>query len=425
MRLLELYAYYAEEKTEPIPYENFQDFGWSENQYLLYLNYIEGVRSAAILYHAFSGLPQYLISDMPRIANNLSLNRSDKIYKNIIESAVKNLNEYLQLFEDTPIDLIPISRIIIVACASFVTYQGSFKISPVTGEPNCALVYKSLDDFRLTLENDIYCVLKGNGKISIEEDHEASDITEIEDIDEVRRAAKMCEDALSVYVSYQSTPDLKNYETIQKWAHIESGRQEVEEKLEGYLDEINELMQYEYTNDKILYVHKGRNIVCQKDKHDIVCVNANLSSVTGENITINVNYCRDCNKFFISEEEYDFYRKQYPNLLAKFQYVNENYEKPNIKREEYSPLSLNGYNVRKNGPNEGKRQAILSAIMRNGIMEKYEIINHLEMLINTNGTRSGMQFANEKWYRDLDFVRRFDMDIQDEFQIGKIEKYRH
>ena len=66
----------------------------------------------------------------------------------------------------------------------------------------------------------------------------------------------------------------------------------------------------------ILYVHKGM-IRCERDHHHIVSVNAVLTKPGFGQISLNVNFCRDCKRFFIYYMEYMHYRSVYGVLLAK------------------------------------------------------------------------------------------------------------
>jgi len=54
-----------------------------------------------------------------------------------------------------------------------------------------------------------------------------------------------------------------------------------------------------WTISNTLYVHKG-SIGCQREAHDIIQATAILSGRNESDIQLSVNYCRDCNKFFIN-----------------------------------------------------------------------------------------------------------------------------
>ena len=69
------------------------------------------------------------------------------------------------------------------------------------------------------------------------------------------------------------------------------------------------------------------------------------------------------------------------------------------------------------------RDDLLMALIENGVMDKYEIIMYLEMFINTNGAKYNMLRAVSKWQNDVEFIRAYNMENQDEYNIDRIERY--
>lgn len=89
-------------------------------------------------------------------------------------------------------------------------------------------------------------------------------------------------------------------------------------------------------------------------------------------------------------------------------------------REEYSFLSLAGYTVRKDvGLPDDIRHRILIGLI-NASISKYELEKHLDMLINTNGSRSNLESARSKWLADLKYVRNLNLDGQRKVRISQI-----
>ncbi len=56
-------------------------------------------------------------------------------------------------------------------------------------------------------------------------------------------------------------------------------------------------------------------------------------------------------------------------------------------------------------------------------LKKQEIINYLELFIKTNGSKFGMNNAVSKWQNDLNFVREYNMEWQDDFDIDEVRRY--
>ena len=107
-----------------------------------------------------------------------------------------------------------------------------------------------------------------------------------------------------------------------------------------------------------------------------------------------VTYCKDCNRFFISEVSYEYYRKKYGAIIGniKLEHSNVTYNGEFLAEE--SPLHLCGYNVnQQDNYSREERRFIISKIIDRGIMSKYEVINYLEYFISHNGQQSRNRLA--------------------------------
>lgn len=173
-----------------------------------------------------------------------------------------------------------------------------------------------------------------------------------------------------------------------------------------------------------LYVHKGL-IKCIRDKHDIECVNACFMTASEENAIFNVNYCKTCNLYFVSEEEYLFYLKKFKTIIAKIKSYSENENNGIEGLASCSQLLLCGYSVSaETALSEFERERLLIKIISNNIMKKNEVIRMLDWLIRVNGQKQSNAVAKRKWEHDLEFVRRFNMEDQGNCRITKISPYK-
>lgn len=176
-----------------------------------------------------------------------------------------------------------------------------------------------------------------------------------------------------------------------------------------------------------LYIHFGNNIKCKRDHHRIQCFNAFVPTINNGRVKINVNYCLDCKKFFISNDSYQWYIKNYKVILVRFAFVSENGEYVDFYQTDKaaaSPLALCGYTVsQKVGYSAYERHEILSRIINMGIQRKWQVIDLLMYFIDYNGRKPGNSVAVSKWEDDLKFVYHFDEDKQQNVEIDNIQKY--
>ena len=176
--------------------------------------------------------------------------------------------------------------------------------------------------------------------------------------------------------------------------------------------------------NSILYVHRGR-IKCIRDKHNVECVNAHFMTVSEENVTFNVNYCKECDLYFISEEEYLYYLKKYRTIIARVEVYSENVDSGIEGLASSSPLLLCGYSVSAESALSGvERKQLLMKVILNKIMKKDEVIRMLEWFIHVNGRKTSNADAKKKWEHDLEFVRMFNMENQENYKITKILPYK-
>lgn len=127
-----------------------------------------------------------------------------------------------------------------------------------------------------------------------------------------------------------------------------------------------------------LYVYSGR-IKCIRNHHTMVCANAHIETASGKTAILNVNCCLNCNRFYISYNEYAHYMEKYKSLLARIVLVNENGNNNftnNLAAE--SMLKLCGYTVsQEKGFTSKERANLLSSIIHNHIVSKSDVIQHL------------------------------------------------
>jgi bifunctional DNA-binding transcriptional regulator/antitoxin component of YhaV-PrlF toxin-antitoxin module len=177
-------------------------------------------------------------------------------------------------------------------------------------------------------------------------------------------------------------------------------------------------------SENVLYVYKG-HIRCHKNNHNLISATAIVRNKYDEEVTLNVEYCKDCHKLLLDYNSFDEYRDRYKILIGNFRLVtNDNFDGQYILAQE-SPLHLSNYNVgQKDNLKEFERHYILARIIYDRIMEKYEVIDYLRFFIERNGAKKGNELALSKWQTDLRFVQEYNKNIQPKFAVKEVKKYK-
>ena len=377
----------------------------------------------------------------------------------VFQHTKNRLVEWLQMYSDKNIDLFCcINYLDLIKYVELFNMKlsknemhGGLSLELLSTDDRVAqLIYASLDDFRATFEKYLANFGVRECQISAPEgkkDWEQKTITELKkklhDLEEELEWAEeqYMNASLARYVFPAS--DLEYYgeyknkigewvedlDSVRKWAK-EKGKEEYYfkemESLEKDIEELKEYIGERKSNflvsDNILYVYK-KSIGCIKNNHDIVSVKATIETLRHKEVDINVNYCKACDKYFISHEAYERYREKYHIMYVHFRIIQNNSFFNTSTLASESPLMLCGYNVRQaDGYTDETRQNILANIMDKQIIKKYEIIEYLSFFIRVNGSSSKNGIALEKWKKDLEFVQQYGLASQGNVKIGKIVK---
>lgn len=176
-------------------------------------------------------------------------------------------------------------------------------------------------------------------------------------------------------------------------------------------------------SQNILYVYKG-TIKCERDHHDISSVTAVLAKPSDGSISLNVNYCRQCKRFFIHYFEYMHYKAVHGVLIARIVIVPEGGEVESIDMASESPLMSAGYSVSASvGYSQAAREQMLAAFVDNNVISKPEIIRYLSWFIHMNGQKHGHEIARQKWESDLRFIRNYRISEQAKYRINDVQRY--
>lgn len=182
----------------------------------------------------------------------------------------------------------------------------------------------------------------------------------------------------------------------------------------------------------VLYIYKSIRITCFTKHHRVIDVIASCPSIENKTVKLAVQYCMDCDKLLMSEDEFKSSQRllRYHFIPARMQYIDEfhNYSYTDNSftrhRADISPLRLSGYSTRRSDAiPQSVRQDILQFIIERRILTKEDVIAYLELFIHTNGLRAGMEDAVDKWKDDLHFVRTYDFNVQATAYVTSIRPY--
>ncbi len=402
-----------------LTYEDFKVLGWNCNDYFSYMSLCDEIRAAIMMCSYVKKIEGIKIID------------HKKCEESLLKQRIQVLFDWLAQFNDgkmpTPYGAYAWMHIYIrYSWVAF--YKGYGRKSE---EPNPGLLYRPLYDFTVCIETYISKVLKGEDLL----DWDSFMPQKITDMNASDLKKKI--DSLKFEISNIREPvfpaNLDNYIGVMRWAKEQVSYDELSD-LEDELEECEERLKeikpdtpVFHPSRNILYVYRFGNIICKKDKHPLINVNCNVE-YAGQITTLNAQYCPHCDKFIISEKGYTDYIHDYRFLPLRLVNIGDDGFFPQslyrTERADISPLGLAGYNVReKNGLTKEERQNLLTSLIDLGVMEKQEIINYLEMFIRTNGSKFGMYNAVRKWQSDLDFIREYNMEWQDEYNIDDVQRY--
>ena len=181
-----------------------------------------------------------------------------------------------------------------------------------------------------------------------------------------------------------------------------------------------------------LYVGKGI-ISCGRQGHHVESRTAMICTRMLNEYPINVNYCPECDIYFLDYNQYCNYKKKLTSMIGNFRFFRtsyHNWSKYNIFEpyqnfpEESIPHEA-GYNVSKQDSlSPAQRRRILMLLMRFDIYSKPQIISFLNRRINLAGNNSNMFNAVQEWKSDLRWITSYNLQNQKKITISEIKKYK-
>lgn len=181
---------------------------------------------------------------------------------------------------------------------------------------------------------------------------------------------------------------------------------------------IEEIIKKNYKYYKDVELIENDFYVCDEHKMLLEDKRAFIEVIDINNIegvlAISVKYCCNCNKVYLSKNDFDKINSRYKVRINKLSKINKSQENDKkiyksedniiIEKELNAQSELNklGYSIR-----EGRANRI--NILKNKaipLLGRERVINHINWLIRFNSSRNGMENAISEWKYDLEILKR-------------------
>lgn len=158
----------------------------------------------------------------------------------------------------------------------------------------------------------------------------------------------------------------------------------------------------------VLYVFKGFLNLKKENTTDYYVYVSDIK--TNRRFRLLVAYNSKTKKYYISDTQIKRMHKQgvFPNAI--FHASNDgSIPLIGVEFHEFSKLAMYGYSAGKNGLSAHDRHRIISYVLDKKIMRKYEIIEHLQGLINLREQRDDKDFSTaiQNWKDDIEYVNNY------------------
>lgn len=153
---------------------------------------------------------------------------------------------------------------------------------------------------------------------------------------------------------------------------------------------------------------------CTYDKHYTKDLIAKIPTLNDEGelfySEIGASYCANCNKFTILKDDLNSIKGVIMCKVIDETTVSSNNNYDEIEIEQRKSILYNyGYNVQtKRNLSNKQRQIILSSVIEAQIMNKRDIINHINGLISRGSKIPSWKMATQKWKEDKEFISKYN-----------------
>lgn len=175
-------------------------------------------------------------------------------------------------------------------------------------------------------------------------------------------------------------------------------------------------------------VVSSASLICNSRAHSILPYIGIIKLLIPDNEIINyqiyTGYCRDCDKYYIFERDYEEMLKAGIPLCNIFDKDNPQ-SKSNIpfRYKSQSVLSAMGYTVDKNVDlSSDRRHEILLEALKKDFFSIHDLLDFLNWLVATRKTQKKYTSAIEKWNEDINFIENYKKSERKTVYISSIHK---
>lgn len=210
---------------------------------------------------------------------------------------------------------------------------------------------------------------------------------------------------------------------------IEDKEEKKKEKLTEETKKITEIKKEKNDNmlPKANFFVRSSICSCAKKKHNIIDFKAEVDVICPNGDILKksflASYCEDCKLYFMYDNEYKRLRKSGVPLCSIFEYSKYIKAKNNgkIELKPESLLHSFGYNV---GASENlsskQRNKILSFVIKNGVMNKHEILYLLNYLVDFRKNDKRQAKAIAKWKMDINYLQNTNIESDKKVEVNSI-----
>lgn len=175
-------------------------------------------------------------------------------------------------------------------------------------------------------------------------------------------------------------------------------------------------------------VVSSTSLICNSRTHSILPYIGIIKLLIPDNEIINyqiyTGYCRDCDKYYIFERDYEKMLKDGTPLCNIFGKDNPQ-SKNNIpfRYKSQSVLNAMGYTVDKNANlSSDKRHEILLEALQKDFFSIHDLLDFLNWLVATRKTQKKYASAIAKWNEDINFIENYKKSERKTIYISSIYK---